>query len=71
MSKLNVSVVLVIGGRDSQQNEQVVKRHLKGKDIYVHADLHGASSVIIKNPPGGSVPPRTLHEAGIMALCYR
>lgn len=61
----------VIGGRDSQQNEQVVKRHLKLKDIYVHADLHGASSVVIKNPSGNTVPPRTLHEAGIMALCYR
>ncbi|KAB7495844.1 Nuclear export mediator factor Nemf [Armadillidium nasatum] len=61
---------LVIGGRDSQQNEQVVKRHLKLKDIYVHADLHGASSVVIKNPSGNTVPPRTLHEAGIMALCY-
>ena len=22
-------------------------------DLYVHADLHGASSVIIKNPSGG------------------
>ena len=22
-------------------------------DLYVHADLHGASSVVIKNPAGG------------------
>lgn len=64
-------VILVIGGRDSQQNEMIVKRHLKPNDIYVHADLHGASSIVIKNPNGGPVPPRTLHEAGIMALCYR
>ena len=39
-------------------------------DLYVHADLHGASSVILKNPSGGEVPPKTLNEAGTMAICY-
>ncbi|XP_076044571.1 nuclear export mediator factor NEMF homolog Clbn [Oratosquilla oratoria] len=61
---------LVIGGRDAQQNEMVVKRHLYPQDVYVHSDMHGASSIIIKNPGKGPVPPKTLHEAGIMAMCY-
>ncbi|XP_006611464.1 nuclear export mediator factor NEMF homolog isoform X1 [Apis dorsata] len=61
---------LVIGGRDQQQNELIVKRYLKTGDIYVHADLTGASSVIIKNPGGGIVPPKTLAEAGTMAVAY-
>ncbi|XP_046401897.1 nuclear export mediator factor NEMF homolog [Ischnura elegans] len=61
---------LVIGGRDQQQNEIVVKKHLRANDIYVHADLQGASSVIIKNPQGGPVPPKTLNEAGVMAVSY-
>ena len=39
-------------------------------DIYVHADLHGAASVIVKNPSGKPVPPKTLNEAGHMAICY-
>uniref|UniRef100_A0A8C3PHH0 Ribosome quality control complex subunit NEMF n=1 Tax=Calidris pygmaea TaxID=425635 RepID=A0A8C3PHH0_9CHAR len=39
-------------------------------DIYVHADLHGATSCVIKNPSGEPIPPRTLTEAGTMALCY-
>ena len=39
-------------------------------DLYVHADLHGASSVIIKNPSRQPVPHRTLNEAGTMAICY-
>ncbi|KAK3587746.1 hypothetical protein CHS0354_042701 [Potamilus streckersoni] len=60
---------LVIGGRDSQQNEIIVKKHLRPGDLYVHADLHGASSCIIKNPTGESVPPKTLNEAGTMAIC--
>ncbi|KFQ26947.1 Nuclear export mediator factor Nemf, partial [Merops nubicus] len=61
---------LVIAGRDQQQNELIVKRYLKPGDIYVHADLHGATSCVIKNPSGDPVPPRTLTEAGTMALCY-
>lgn len=60
---------LVIAGRDIQQNELLVKRYMKANDLYVHADLHGASSVIIKNPSGAQVPPKTLNEAGTMAVC--
>ncbi|CAB4004618.1 nuclear export mediator factor NEMF isoform X1 [Paramuricea clavata] len=61
---------LVIGGRDQQQNELIVKRHLKPGDVYVHADLHGASSIVIKNHTSEAVPPKTLNEAGCMAICY-
>ncbi|XP_044915822.1 nuclear export mediator factor NEMF isoform X3 [Felis catus] len=61
---------LIIGGRDQQQNEMIVKRYLTTGDIYVHADLHGATSCVIKNPTGEPIPPRTLTEAGTMALCY-
>uniref|UniRef100_H3B9L2 Ribosome quality control complex subunit NEMF n=1 Tax=Latimeria chalumnae TaxID=7897 RepID=H3B9L2_LATCH len=61
---------LVIAGRDQQQNETIVKRYLRPGDIYVHADLHGATSCVIKNATGEPIPPRTLTEAGTMALCY-
>ncbi|KAJ3648826.1 hypothetical protein Zmor_020598 [Zophobas morio] len=61
---------LVIAGRDQQQNELIVKRYMKSNDVYVHADVHGASSVLIKNPSGQVVPPKTLNEAGTMAICY-
>ncbi|XP_066142754.1 ribosome quality control complex subunit NEMF homolog [Euwallacea fornicatus] len=61
---------LVIAGRDQQQNELIVKRYMKPTDVYVHADIHGASSVVIKNPTGLPVPPKTLNEAGTMAICY-
>lgn len=61
---------LVIGGKDAAQNEFIVKRHLKPGDIYVHADLHGASSVVIKNQSDNPIPPKTLEEASIMAVCY-
>ncbi|XP_017103896.2 ribosome quality control complex subunit NEMF homolog [Drosophila bipectinata] len=61
---------LVIGGRDAQQNELIVKRYMRPKDIYVHAEIQGASSVIIRNPTGEEIPPKTLLEAGSMAISY-
>ncbi|MCU0629812.1 MAG: NFACT family protein [Methanoregulaceae archaeon] len=40
--------VLVLGGRDAGQNEELVKKYMEGGDTFVHADVHGASIVIIK-----------------------
>lgn len=62
---------LILGGRDAQQNEILYKKHLKKGDVYVHADLQGASSIIIKNIRSGSddpIPPSTLSQAGILAV---
>ncbi|UZP37709.1 hypothetical protein NXS19_005525 [Fusarium pseudograminearum] len=63
---------LVIGGKDAQQNETIYKKYLRKGDIYCHADLHGASSVIIKNnpkTPDAPIPPATLSQAGSLAVC--
>eukprot|EP00793_Prasinoderma_coloniale_P005165 PRCOL_00000926-RA len=63
---------LVIAGRDAQQNELIVKRYLKGANLYVHADLHGAASCVVVNPShDGStpVPPLTLQQAGTFCVC--
>ena len=40
--------VLVIGGRDANTNENIVKKYLEPNDIYLHADIHGATSTAIK-----------------------
>ena len=40
--------VLVLGGRDASQNEELVKKYMEGRDLFVHADVHGASVVIVK-----------------------
>lgn len=60
---------LVIAGHDAQQNEVVVKRHLEPNDVYVHADLHGAASCVVKNIGTGPIPPATMEQAGAMAIC--
>ena len=62
---------LVLAGKDAQQNEILYKKYLRKGDIYVHADLHGAASVIVKNKPGMSespIPPSTLSQAGTLAV---
>ena len=63
---------LIIAGRDAQQNELIVKKHLRQGDIYIHADIHGASSCVVKNHLGAETPisPVTLTEAGHAAVCF-
>lgn len=62
---------LVIGGRDAQQNERLVKSYLRPQDLYVHADVHGASSCVIRNRhPFAPVPGRTITEAGVFAVAH-
>lgn len=61
---------LVLSGRDAQQNELLVKRYMRRGDAYVHADVHGAATCIVKNTsPEGVIPPLTLQEAGMMTVC--
>lgn len=63
---------LVLSGRDAQQNELLVKRYLRKGDLYLHADLHGASTCIIKNPRSSEdleVPPLSLSQAGTFCIC--
>ncbi|MDR2845966.1 MAG: NFACT RNA binding domain-containing protein, partial [Candidatus Methanoplasma sp.] len=57
---------LVIAGRDAHSNDNIVKKHLKEKDVFAHADVHGAPSVILKE--GLDAPPEDLREACTFAL---
>eukprot|EP00914_Ancora_sagittata_P026418 GHVO01052008.1.p1 GENE.GHVO01052008.1~~GHVO01052008.1.p1 ORF type:complete len:998 (+),score=178.77 GHVO01052008.1:52-3045(+) len=60
---------LIISGRDATQNERLFRRYLKTHDLFVHADVHGASTCIIKNRSTTPIPPSTLQEAGQMSIC--
>lgn len=62
---------IVIAGRDAPSNDLVVRRNLKDGDYYLHADLHGAASVIVKRPtPPVSVGEPTLREAAQWAVSF-
>lgn len=62
---------LVLGGRDSHQTEILYQRYLKKGDVFVHADLEGATPLIVKNKegtPDAPIPPGTLTQAGSIAV---
>ncbi|MDR0334829.1 MAG: NFACT family protein, partial [Methanomassiliicoccaceae archaeon] len=57
--------MLVLSGRDAHTNDQLIKKHMKEQDVYVHADVHGAPSVIIKS--GNIAKEADLREACVFA----
>jgi predicted ribosome quality control (RQC) complex YloA/Tae2 family protein len=61
--------VLVVGGRDANSNESVVKKYLEPNDIYLHADIHGATSTAIKLN-GSSLNDNLLKESGEFAASF-
>ena len=61
--------VLVVGGRDANSNENVVKKYLEPNDIYLHADIHGASSTAIKLN-GSKLNDNLLKESGEFAASF-
>ncbi len=61
---------LVIGGRDANSNEQVVKKYSKNNDIYLHCDIHGAPSTIIQNNGDEEIPETTLYDAACFSSSY-
>ncbi|CAI5735624.1 unnamed protein product [Peronospora destructor] len=69
---------LVVAGKDAHQNELLVKRYLRKGDVYVHADLHGAATCIVRNHAVAKdektqelprIPVATLEQAGCMSVC--
>jgi predicted ribosome quality control (RQC) complex YloA/Tae2 family protein len=60
--------LIVVGGRDTRTNDNIVKKHLKDEDLYAHADANGAPSVVIKE--GRKAGESTLEEACIFAVSF-
>ncbi|KAJ3271438.1 vacuolar membrane-associated protein iml1 [Terramyces sp. JEL0728] len=63
---------LVIGGRDDTQNELLVTKYMQSGDVYVHSDLEGSCSVIVKALDGDLrryASMTTLIQAAAMCMC--
>ena len=61
---------VIIGGKDAGSNDRVVKKYLKERDRYAHAEIHGAPSLVIKSMQNEEIGERTLEEACIYAACF-
>lgn len=69
---------LVLGGKDAHQNEMLVKRYLRPGDAYIHADVFGSTSTILRakrrrGKDGKTLPAPlseiALSEAGNFTIC--
>ncbi|MFB6094042.1 MAG: ribosome rescue protein RqcH [Halanaeroarchaeum sp.] len=67
---------LVIGGRDAEQNEEIVKKYMEPSDRFFHAQAHGGPVTVLKaTDPSESardveIPERSLEEAARFAVTY-
>ena len=65
---------IVVGGKDIKSNDKVVKKYLKDGDRYAHADIHGASSCIVKRKDIDNkdlpISEKTLEETCIFSACH-
>jgi len=67
---------LVIGGRDADDNEQIVQKYLEGGDKFFHAQAHGGPVTVLKaTGPSESAkevdfPQSSLDQAAQFAVSY-
>ena len=67
---------LVIGGRNADQNEEIVKKYMSGNDLFFHAQAHGGPVTVLKatgpSEPARDVdiPEQSREEAARFAVSY-
>jgi len=62
--------LLVIGGRGATGNEEIVKKYLEKRDIFMHSQTPGAPVTIIKVDKGAEVSEQTIAEVAQFAISY-
>lgn len=59
---------LAIGGRSAQQNELVNAKYFENNDLFFHANVFGASAVVLKD--GNAAGNESKEEAAQFAACF-
>jgi predicted ribosome quality control (RQC) complex YloA/Tae2 family protein len=67
---LEVSGWTLLVGRNASENDELLRRHIKGSDLWLHARDWAGSYVFIKARKGKSFPLEILVDAGMLALYY-
>ena len=61
---------LVIIGKDINQNESLIEKHMEKGDIVGHADVFGSPFGVMKPKEGSNVSKKDLEEAAVMIASY-
>jgi predicted ribosome quality control (RQC) complex YloA/Tae2 family protein len=61
---------LLIVGRDAKENDELLRHHVKGNDLWLHVRDFAGSYVFIKQRSGKTVPLPVLLDAANLALFY-
>lgn len=60
--------MLVVGGRNATQNEEIVKKHMQKGDLFFHSQIEGGAATVVKSE-GKKIPETTKKEAAKFAAC--
>ncbi|MDR1505859.1 MAG: NFACT family protein [Treponema sp.] len=61
---------LIMVGRDAGENDELLRRHVRGNDIWLHVRDYSGSYVFIKHRSGKTAPLDILLDGGNLALFY-
>jgi predicted ribosome quality control (RQC) complex YloA/Tae2 family protein len=67
---LEVSGWMILVGRSAKENDELLRRHVRGSDLWLHARDWPGSYVFVKGQRGKSVPLEILVDAGQLAIYY-
>ena len=60
----------ILVGRDANENDELLRHHVKGSDMWLHVRDFPGGYVFIKNRPGKTVPLEILLDAANLAVYY-
>jgi predicted ribosome quality control (RQC) complex YloA/Tae2 family protein len=62
---------LVIGGKDIASNEEIVKKRMSSKDLFFHAELHGAPyTILVTDSSDKSLSEEDYNTAALLAASF-
>ena len=61
---------IMLVGRTAAENDELLRRHVKGSDLWLHTRDWPGGYVFVKNRPGKTIPLELLLDAGTLALFY-
>ncbi len=60
----------ILVGRNARENDELLRRHVRGNDTWIHARDCPGGYVFIRHRPGKSIPLEVLLDAGNLAIHY-